>query len=191
MLIKGIVMTNEKSKSNNIFQITINLTVASLISGLVIAGVYFITEPYAVKQRLKYKNQSMKELVESASDFRQIKEKEDWFEALNDGKTIAYVISTEGRGYGGAIKIMVAVDNDDRIIGYKILSHNETPGLGDQTESPKFKKQFKGKKIDTLEITKNHEPGKIDAITGATISSTAVTKAIKEGLVNLGEYIKR
>jgi Na+-translocating ferredoxin:NAD+ oxidoreductase subunit G len=184
------MMNKSNNKSGGIFQITVNLTIASLISGLVIACVYFITEPYAVKQRIRIKNMAMKELIVPATDFQLINAKDEWYEALNNGSRIGYIISSETKGYGGEIRLLVAVDNTEKIIGYKILSHNETPGLGDRADQPKFKNQFQGKKIENLEVVKNHEEGKIDAITGATITSTAVTKAVKECLIKLHDYIR-
>ena len=61
-----------------------------------------------------------------------------------------------------------------------MLEHNETPGLGDNASKPKFRDQFKGKKIDSLEVTKEHSDTKhIQAMTGATISSRAVTRGVK------------
>ena len=64
-----------------------------------------------------------------------------------------------------------------------MLEHNETPGLGDNASKPKFRDQFKGKKIDSLEVTKEHSDTKhIQAMTGATISSRAVTRGVKEAV---------
>jgi Na+-translocating ferredoxin:NAD+ oxidoreductase subunit G len=182
-------MIKENKKQNSIFAITLNLTIASLIAGIIIAGVYFITEPFAVKQRLKFRDDSMKALVKDASFFKPVKDKAEWFTAEDTNGVIAYILPAHGHGYGGEIKIIAAVAPDEKIIDYKILSHNETPGLGDQTDLPKFKKQFYGKQAENLEVVRIHEDGKIDAITGATITSTAVTKAIKASLLELHDYL--
>jgi Na+-translocating ferredoxin:NAD+ oxidoreductase subunit G len=177
--------------NNGILKITLNLTFASILSGSVIAAVYFYTAPFSRDQRVQQKNQSMKELIPDAAEFRDIQGKPDWFTALKDGKTVGYIVLAEGNGYGGAIKILTAIDPEMKIIGYKILSHNETPGLGDQAAQPEFMKQFTGKKIENLEVVKVHAEGKIDAITGATITSRAVTNAIKESMKSLEEYISK
>ena len=54
-----------------------------------------------------------------------------------DGKTIAYVIPTEPKGYGGPIKLLTAVSLDGSVMDYTMLEHNETPGLGDNASKPK------------------------------------------------------
>jgi electron transport complex protein RnfG len=175
-------------KNNGILQITLNLTLASLISGAVLASVYFITAPFAEKQRVNFKNQTMKELIASVTNFKPIKGKEDWFLAEKEGRKIGTIIPSEAKGYGGAIKILIAVDTNNTIMDFKILSHNETPGLGDQAALPGFRNQFRGKTITNMEVVKKHDENKIDAITGATITSRAVTKAVKEGLERLEEW---
>jgi len=82
------------------------------------------------------------------------------------------------RGYGGEIKLLVGIDEKGKVSGVKILSHQETPGLGANITAPKFLDQFKGKKVtDRLEAKKD-----IDAISGATISSRAVCHGVQQAL---------
>lgn len=174
--------------NTSVVRIALNLTMATLLSGLVVAGVYFWTSPIAAHQRIVQRDNSMKELVPGVTEFRPVTGHDGWFEAVQDGKVRAYVVPGLGLGYGGKIRMLVAADPAGTILGYKILSHNETPGLGDRTTQPKFASQFVGKKVENLEVVKVHEDGKIDAITGVTISSRAVTKAVKESLTALNEY---
>jgi electron transport complex protein RnfG len=178
----------EDKKNNSVLAIALNLGAAGLLSGLIIAAVYFITAPVAAEQRIVMRDMSMKALVPTASEFHPVDGHAGWFMAMQDGKTTAYIVPGEGKGYGGSIKMLVAADPSGTILGYKVLSHNETPGLGDRTTQPKFRDQFTGKKVENLEVVKVHEDGKIDAITGVTISSRAVTKAVKEALTALNEY---
>lgn len=184
-------MTHADNSNNGIFKITLNLTLASILSGVIIASVYYFTEPLAVIQRIRQKEQSMKELVPAASAFVPIEGKEDWYRAESSGQISAYIVLAHGKGYGGEIKMLVAVTPEQKIIGYKILSHNETPGLGDQASKPKFSGQFAGKGVENLEVVKVHEDGRIDAITGATITSRAVTLAVKNAMGELSEYINK
>ena len=81
--------------------------------------------------------------------------------------------------------MMVGVDGDMKILDYQILQHNETPGLGEIAKKEKFRKRIRGRGLDNLEVTKRGEPGKIDAITGATITTDAVVKGLKKGLEEL------
>jgi len=177
------------TQNGSILQIALNLTLAALVSGIIVAGVYFWTAPIAAQQRIIQRDNSMKELVPGVTDFQPVKDHAGWFAAMKDGAPVAYVVPGEGIGYGGKIKMLVASDPTGALLGYKILSHNETPGLGDKTTQPKFRNQFVGKKVENLEVVKVHEDGKIDAITGVTISSRAVTKAVKESLTALNESI--
>lgn len=85
-------------------------------------------------------------------------------------------------GYSGNIFIMVGVLPDGRVHGVEILSHAETPGLGDAIELPWFKKQFSGKSLEDADWRVKKDGGQFDQITGATISPRAVVGAVKKGL---------
>ena len=175
-------------KEQSIFKVAINLIGACLISGVIIAIVYFITAPIAVEKNEMMKQQSMKSLVKDADTFKEVSGKEEWFTAEKDGKVIAYVIPGESKGYGGAIKMLVAVDKDGKVLDYSILTSNETPGLGSKAAEEPFKGQFKGKQAEALTVTKDaSNKENIQAMTGATISSKAVTLAVKNAV---GEVVQ-
>ena len=171
-------MANEEK--NSIFKVAFNLIAACFISGCVIGVVYFITAPVAAQKAEIMKQESMKSLVPEAESFQEVQGKDKWFAAQKGGKTIAYVVPGESKGYGGAIKMLVAVTPDGKVIDYSILVHNETPGLGDNASKPAFRDQFKGKSSEQLVVVKDKSKAEnIQAMTGATISSRAVTKAVK------------
>lgn len=176
-------------KEYSIFQVAINLIGACLVSGIIIGVVYFITAPVAVQKNEMLKEQAMKDLVKDAETFEAVPNKEQWFEAEKDGKVIAYVLPSESKGYGGPIKMLVAVTPEGKVIDYNILSSNETPGLGDNASKEPFKSQFKGKDVKDLAVVK--EPSNkenIQAMTGATISSKAVTLAVKDAVDEVTEF---
>jgi len=85
-------------------------------------------------------------------------------------------------GYSGNIFIMVGVEADGTVTGVEILSHAETPGLGDKITKDQFKAQFKQKNLDNTDWRVKKDGGAFDQITGATISPRAVVKAVKGGL---------
>ena len=174
----------------SIFQIAINLTVACFVSGAIIAGTYFITAPVAVEKAAELKTQAMKSLVLDAQKFNPVKNKKEWFAAEKDGKIIAYVVPAESKGYGGAIKMLVSVTPQGKIIDFNILDSKETPGLGDNASKDPFKNQFKGKETKDLEVVKDKtKVDNIQAMTGATISSKAVTKGIKEAVEQVTQFV--
>lgn len=174
--------------NDSIFKIGINLAIACLLSGAIIAGTYAVTAPVAAKERVNLKNKAMKELVADAQNFKPIEGKTDWYIAEKDGKALAYVVPAESKGYGGAIRMLTAVTPEGKVIDYKILGHNETPGLGDKAGEPKFSKQFIGKKAEDLEVVKVPTDKNIQALTGATITSRAVTKGIREAVEQVTAY---
>ena len=101
-----------------------------------------------------------------------------------DGNFQGVAIKTSEGGFGGKIEMMVGFLADGTIKGTSVLSHSETPGLG-ANMTGKFKDQFVNKKPGDgfiLDVTKNHEkePHKVDAITAATITSRAFTKAVEK-----------
>ncbi len=175
-------------ENSSIFKIGINLTIACLLSGLIIAGVYSVTAPVAAKERVNLKNKAMKELVADATEFKPIEGKTEWYAAMKDGKLVAYVVPAESKGYGGAIKMVAAVSPDGKAMDYKILVHNETPGLGDKAGDSKFRKQFTGKDAQAMEVVKVPTDKNIQALTGATITSRAVTKGIREAVEEVAAY---
>lgn len=172
------------SGETNVVKVAANLTLACLFSGVIIAGVHTITAPEAARQKELAKTQAMQELVKDADQFTPIAGKNGWFEAKKGGKLLAVVLPSESKGYGGAIKLLVAVAPDGKVYDFKVLGHNETPGLGDNIKKPKFKDQFAGKSLEQLNVVKQpvSDGSAVEAITGATISSRAVTAAVREAV---------
>ncbi|MBR4035857.1 MAG: FMN-binding protein [Oscillospiraceae bacterium] len=94
-----------------------------------------------------------------------------------------YTITAFGKGYGGAVNYMVAFDNDGKIVNLKVLSHEETAGLGSKIENPEFLAKFKG---TDKELTSSD----IDMIGGATISSNASLDAVNTARKAFNQYAK-
>jgi len=94
---------------------------------------------------------------------------------------IAFTV-TAPDGYSGNIGIMVGIRPDGNVLGIEILSHAETPGLGDKITHNAFKGQFAGKALESSDWRVKKDGGSFDQITGATISPRAVVKAVKDGL---------
>jgi len=109
----------------------------------------------------------------------------DTFKDVNDntvcgidaeGNTVGYVMTVIVKGYGGEIEVMVGFGKDDKVSGVSILRQTETPGMGAKTDTSEFLSQYKG-------LNSEAALGKeIDGITGATISSTAVTDAVNDAI---------
>lgn len=175
-------------QNDSIFKIGINLTLACLLASAVIAGTYAFTAPVAAKSKIELDNKARQGLVKDAQEFKAVEGKEGWFSALKDGKVIAYVVPAESKGYGGAINMLAAISTEGQVIDYAILKFNETPGLGDKAEKADFRKRFVGKTADMLEVVKVPSEKNVQALTGATITSRAVTKGIKEAVEQVNAF---
>ena len=105
-----------------------------------------------------------------------------------DGKQAGYVFTAGAKGYGGTVSVMVGMDNEGVITGIEILSHSETPGLGMNATTPEFKGQYADKLVDSFVVNKAgaSADNEISAISGATITSNAVTDAVNAAI----EYFK-
>lgn len=102
------------------------------------------------------------------------------------GDMAGYVIAaTSPSGYGGNVQVAVGIAKDGTIKGVDIVSHNETAGLGSKCTEPEFKSQFSGKAAAVLEYSKTgaSAENEIDAISGATITTNAVTEAVNAAIV--------
>lgn len=103
------------------------------------------------------------------------------------GQAVGYVFETESKGYGGTVKVMTGISSEGNITGVIVLSHSETPGLGANAEKESFRAQYQqpvANLADGIQIVKFQAPGEgeIQAMTGATITSTAVTNAVNAAI---------
>ncbi len=98
--------------------------------------------------------------------------------AYSGGQTVGVMYEGRTEGYGGTIRFNLAVDGDGKIVNLTILSHSETPGLGDKILAESFRNQFVGKTSDDP-ISVGQD---IDNITGATVSVRAVAVGVKSEL---------
>ena len=109
------------------------------------------------------------------------------------GQIIGYTIKVTSKGFGGGIEVLVGIMADGKINEVRILSHTETPGLGANATTEKFYGQYKGKTAPgTVEVIKagNTADNQVLSISGATITSNAVTKAVNVAMSAYSELIK-
>lgn len=181
----------------DIIKITLNLVIIYIIGGLILAGVYAKTSPIMYKKALIEKDLALKELmpeadkIEKLGDWSIHEKHSEYFAAKKGDEIIGYIVQSFGKGYSSYINTLVAVDKDFKVQKINILAHAETPGLGDEIEADSFKGQFKGKDTGHLKVLKTETTEYIQAISGATISSRAVTEdAVKNGVNFLIEKVK-
>ena len=193
---------------NTILKNTISITVITLVAGLALGVVQDITAGPIAAQAEKSKEEAYKTVFENAAAFSEYSlddkgQAEDLVGYLNDngfsaqtideimvaedasGETLGYAFTiTDSEGYGGDIQFAMGVQNDGTLNGISILSISETAGLGMKATTDDFQNQFKDKSVEKFTYTK---PGassddEIDAISGATITTNAMTNGVNAGL---------
>jgi len=172
----------------NMLKLFITVAIFSCFSGALLAAVKSGTEARIEYQQLKFvKGPVLQEIMAGCSndplvDRFKIKDGEEersFFVGVFDGKRNTVAFETFGKGYGGDIGVMVAVDLEkDQIVGIGVTTHSETPGLGARVRTePDFAAQFKGLSIQEPYKVRG-DGGNIDAVSGATFSSRGVCSAV-------------
>ena len=193
---------------NSIVNDTLSITVITLVAGLALGIVQDITAGPIAQQQEKAKQEAYQAVFEDADSFEEFlpdetKQAVDLVTYLDEngydaqtvdeimtakdasGETLGYAFTiTSSEGYGGDIQFAMGVQNDGTLNGISILSIEETAGLGMKADTDEFKDQFKDKKVEKFTYTKNGAAAddEIDAISGATITTNAMTNGINAGL---------
>ena len=166
-------------KENLKFSLTLFI-ICGLAASL-LSMVYAVTEPKIAQQREEKEQSAINEVMPQAKEIRQGQADEiTYYEAKNaKGEHIGYIFITQKKGYSSDIRIAVSMDKAGRIILVKVLEQNETPGIGSQITEDSFLSKFKNRYAESLTDS--------DAISGATISSSALIEAIKEAAAKILE----
>lgn len=180
----------------NILKLSMILMLVTVVAALTLAGVNSVTKPLIEEQKRLAVQNALLEVVPDAAEgvYVDIGEKEgELFKAYVSKDTtelVGFAFKAYGKGYSSTIETMVGLDLSGNIKGIKVLFQQETPGLGTKIEevkygelSPWFCDQFKSKVAEVVAVDKDN--GEITSITGATISSRAVTKSVKDGYIQL------
>lgn len=184
---------------NKMIKNTIILTVITLVAGLGLGFVYEITKEPIAQAQESAKKEAWQQVFPDAdiNDFKSVEvDKEAADKAIKDLGINAFIdevctvgdegyviTATDKEGYGGDIKITVGITKDGTVNGVSILSIAETAGLGMRATEPAFYGQYEGKQAEKFVVSKDGGDGEqIDALSGATITSRAVTGAVNAAL---------
>ena len=175
-------------KNKEIIVPSATLLVICLVATLLLGVTNLLTAGQIAKLEEETKIAAMNEVL-PAEDYTQTEGKEI-YTAVKNGVVAGYIFVTGAKGYGGNISVMTAVDPAGKILAVSILSaSDETPGLGQNVTKEGFYSQFLGLSGDITVVKNgaNSTDNEINAVTGATISSKAVTKAVNEALTLYSE----
>lgn len=205
-------MQNKNNDFHNLLHDAGILLAITLIAGILLGLVYGVTkEPIARQEELALQN-ACKEVFAGASSFEDYDydienansiiaggefsgvSLTDTIRAAKDssGNIIGFVLTIKSsEGYGGDIEFTMGIKKDGTLNGISILSISETAGLGMRAEEV-LKPQFFNKNVEKFEYTKTGAvmDNQIDAISGATITTKAVTNAVNGGLFFFYEELK-
>ena len=147
-----------------------------------------LTGPKILAAALTEEQAAFKEVMPLAAKFIAIKsvagnEEVLYYKAFdNQEKLIGFVFKASGKGYSSVIETLAGIFPDGKISAIKIISLNETPGLGMRVTEDKFRSQFNQK--NSLDLSG------VEAIAGATISSRAVINSVMKKAEELKELMK-
>lgn len=185
----------------------------TLIAGLLLGGVNEVTKDPIAQQEIQKNAEAYKAVSPGAESFEQTEAVaavleaaealmashadlgnvviEDAVEALDaSGTSVGYVVkSTSKDGYGGNITVAVGISSEGTVTGIDFLTINETAGLGMKATEDSFKDQYKDKTVDAFVVTKSgaSADNEIDALSGATFTTNAVTSAVNAAIVFASE----
>ena len=183
------------------------LMAITLVAGLALGFVYDITKEPIAEQEQKAKAEAYEAVFPDAAtletipaiedvtaDAREVLDakgltQEDILEVMlakdDAGNTLGVVMNiTTHEGYGGDINFSMGIQKDGTVNGIQILSISETAGLGMKAAEEDFYGQYAGKKVDSFNYTKTgaSADNEINAISGATITTNAVTNGVNAGI---------
>jgi electron transport complex protein RnfG len=164
------------------------IVIFSALSGGLLATLRGATKDRIEYQKLKFvKGPTIQQILEGCSNDPLVdrfkiadgKEERSFFVGEFDGKRNTVAFEGFGKGFGGDIGVIVAVNlENDEIVGVGVTTHSETPGVGARAKTdPAFAAQFKGLSIKEP-VKVKADGGNIDAVSGATISSRGVCGAV-------------
>ncbi|MEA1935442.1 MAG: RnfABCDGE type electron transport complex subunit G [Thermodesulfobacteriota bacterium] len=175
----------------DIIKMIVVLGLIAGVAGALLAGVRMGTMEKIEYQELKYvKGPVIMKILKGCTNnpikdrfkLKYGEEEINFFPAVFDGKLDVVAFETTGGGFGGDIGIVMAVNLEkDTLTGIGITTHKETPGVGTLVkDSESFKNSVKGLSVNQPIKVKN-DGGKVDAVTGATVTSRGVCEGATRG----------
>lgn len=177
------------------------LLIITAIAASVLGWTNEITKEPIANQILQANIAARQSVLPEAKDFEELPKDQfqgynnvlEVYKGIKDGQVVGYTIKTNPSGYGGPIEVMIGITAQGIISGVSVGNHTETPGLGAKAAEDAFKSQYNGKKAQgQLQVIKSGTPkeNEIMAISGATITSKAVTSGVNAAMQLFHEKLK-
>lgn len=199
---------------NTIVKDAVILFIITLVAGFGLGAVYGITKEPIAKANYNIQQNAYKTVFPDAAEFKDLPgfspeeaskaaaeagfaddTIQNCVQAVGaDGSLLGYVISaTDPNSYGGNVTLSLGVTLDGVMNGYSITEINDTAGLGMKAREESFSSQYANKQVEKFTVTKTGAASEdqIDAISGATITSDAVTNAVNAGLAYYRDLVEQ
>lgn len=161
------------------------LFAVTAVTGMILGYVQDVTSVAIKRVEMEAQNAAFRIVMPDAKNFEEIVAEADDFvtevrRADDATGLVGWCMSVNSKGYGGIINFIVGITKDGTVKAINILNHSETPGLGAKSTEPEFYEQFNDKSKTPLKVVKGgaSNPDEISAISGATITSNAVTSGV-------------
>lgn len=161
-----------------------------LIVTICLALTNAVTKDAIAAQAEKDAQTSRLAALPAAETFEKYEGAENCYVGKKNGETVGWVFTEKASSYGGEITVATGISKDGKVTGVVLESTSDTPGLGLNAQKDSFRDQYKQNvPANGFEVVKGGSAGsgQISALTGATISSRAVTSAVNEAVA---EYQK-
>lgn len=182
---------DSSKKGGGIMMLVVVLGLITFVCALLLGVINDVTKDKIEQNNIDKRNAAMAEIIPDA-EFTDVEVAAEWktpadknqpvvsgvYEAVKGSEHAGYCVQVEPKGFGGALTLIVGINADGTVAGAKVTAHGETPGLGAKAQADAaWIGQYAGQPADgSLAVTK--DGGTINAITGATITSRAVTLGV-------------
>lgn len=185
-------MPSPKRKiSNSLSAMIFSLVGVSVFSGFMLGFVYEQTKAPIQAAQNRMELEAITDIIGSDYDNNPFEDKTyidddngnklEFYPARKDGQIKAFAIKTfSNKAFGGKLELIAGFGINGKILGYKVVNSQETPGLGTKVSEADFAEQFRGLRPQSPAFNVRQDGGEIDAVTSATISSRAVIDAIRK-----------
>lgn len=174
------------------------LLAVTAVTGIILGVVEHFTSAAIRQVELAAKNEAFKNVMPIAQTFEPMDKAEsdsvlDIVQAKDDSGVVGWCMTVETKSYGGPLQFIAGITKDGTVKAINILSHSDTPGLGARATEPEFYGQFTDKSQLPLKVVKGSagNPDEIAAISGATITSNAVTDGVNAAVEYWSKNLKQ
>lgn len=177
-----------KFRAKEIVKPVLVLSLICLFVTAALAGTNLLTKDKIVQINQQTEQESQRQVLPGADSFAPATAPDGTAYVLGKkGSAVAgYVFTTTSKSYGGDLKVMTGIGTDGKVSGVNLLSIDDTPGLGLNAQKDDFRGQYQQEvpASGQFEVNKNGQTGdgQIAALTGATITSRAVTDAVNQAV---------